>query len=77
MAMTSMERVLATMNFEPVDRPAVFPLEGSGWICRDNNISYEDMFKLPDLGASLLVEGFKKMKSDAVFVGGSAWMAWT
>ena len=68
MAMTSKERVLATMNFEPVDRPAVFPLEGSGWVCAKNNISYEEMFKLPDLGASLLVEGFKEMKSDVVFV---------
>ena len=75
--MTSAERVLATMHFEPVDRPAVFPLEGSAWICKKNGLSYEDMYKLPDLGAQLLVDGFKEMGSDTVFVGGSAWMAWT
>lgn len=77
MAMTSKERVFATMNFQPVDRPAVFPLEGSAWICKKHGLSYDDMFKLPDLGAQLLVDGFKEMKSDAIFVGGSAWMAWT
>ena len=77
MTMTSMERIYATMNFEPVDRPAVFPLEGSAWICLKNGLSYDEMFKLPDLGAQLLYDGFKEMKSDAIFVGGSAWMAWT
>lgn len=77
MTMTSKERVLATMDFQPVDRPAVFPLEGSAWICKKHGLSYDDMFKLPDLGAQLLVDGFKEMKSDAIFVGGSAWMAWT
>jgi len=77
MTMTSKERVFATMNFQPVDRPAVFPLEGSAWICKKHGLSYDDMFKLPDLGAQLLVDGFKEMKSDAIFVGGSAWMAWT
>ena len=76
MTMTSKERVFATMNFEPVDRPAVFPLEGSAWICKKNNLSYEEMYKLPDFGAQLLVDGFKLMKSDAIFVGGSAWMGW-
>ena len=74
--MTSKERVFATMNFQPVDRPAVFPLEGSAWICKKHGLSYDEMFKLPDLGAKLLVDGFKSMKSDAIFVGGSAWMAW-
>lgn len=77
MTMTSSERVYATMNFQPVDRPAVFPLEGSAWICKKHGLSYDDMFKLPDLGAQLLVDGFKEMESDAIFVGGSAWMAWT
>ena len=77
MTMTSKERIYATMNFQPVDRPAVFPLEGSAWICKKHGLSYDDMFKLPDLGAQLLVDGFKEMNSDAIFVGGSAWMAWT
>lgn len=74
--MTSAERVFATMNFEPVDRPAVFPLEGSAWICKKHGLSYEDMYKLPDFGAQYLVDGFKELGSDAIFVGGSAWMAW-
>ncbi len=77
MTMTSKERIFATMNFEPVDRPAVFPLEGSAWICKKHNLSYDDLFKLPDYGAQLLVDGFKEMKSDVVFVGGSVWMGWT
>ncbi|MCR4962392.1 MAG: hypothetical protein K6B40_00770 [Firmicutes bacterium] len=76
MTMTSRERVFATMNFQPVDRPAVFPLEGSAWICKKHGLSYDDMFKLPDHGAQLLVEGFNDMKSDVIFVGGSVWMAW-
>ena len=54
--MTSKERIFATMNFEPVDRPAVFPLEGSAWICKKHGLSYDDMFKLPDYGAQLLVD---------------------
>ncbi len=74
--MTPKERVFAAMNFEPTDRNPVFPLEGSAWICKKHGLSYEDMFKLPDLGAQLLVDGFKEMKSDAIFVGGSAWMGW-
>lgn len=76
MTMTSKERVFATMDFQPVDRPAVFPLEGSAWICKKHGLSYGDMFKLPDLGAQLLVDSFKEMKSDAIYVGGSVWMAW-
>ena len=74
--MNSAERITATMHFEPVDRPAVFPLEGSAWICKKHGLSYEDLYKLPDRGAKLLVDGFAEMKSDAVFAGGSAWMAW-
>ena len=76
MTMTPKERVFATMNFQPVDRPAVFPLEGSGWICMHNDLSYDDLFAKPDLGAQLLIDGFKDMKSDVLFVGGSVWMAW-
>lgn len=76
MAMTPKERVFAAMNFESVDRSPVFPLEGSAWICKKHGLSYEDMFRLPDLGAQLLVDGFKEMESDAIFVGGSAWMGW-
>ena len=74
--MTSKERVFATMNFEPVDRPAVFPLEGSGWISKHKGYSYAEMYELPDFGAADLVEGFEQMKSDVVFCGGSGWMAW-
>lgn len=77
MTMTSMERINATRKFEPVDRPAVFPLEGSAWACMKNGLSYEELYKLPDFGAKILVDTFKEMKSDAVFAGGSAWMAWT
>ena len=74
--MNSKERVLATINFEPVDRPAVFPLEGSGWICNRGGYSYAQQFEMPDCGAADLVKGFEDMRSDAIFCGGSAWMAW-
>jgi len=74
--MNCKERVYATMNFEPIDRPAAFPLEGSQWICRSHGISYGEMYELPDCGAAMLVEGFRELHSDAVFVGGSGWMAW-
>ena len=74
--MNSRERVLATINFEPVDRPAVFPLEGTGWINRRAGYSYADTFEMADLGAADIVQGFDDMRSDVIFCGGSAWMAW-
>ncbi|MDO4477769.1 MAG: uroporphyrinogen decarboxylase family protein [Lachnospiraceae bacterium] len=74
--MTSKERVLATMNFQPVDRPAVMPLEGTAWICRRAGISYADQYEMADYGAADIVKGFEDMKSDVVFCGGSCWMAW-
>ena len=74
--MTSKERVMATINFEPVDRPAVFPLEGSGWITKHKGYSYAEQYEMPDFGAADLVEGFDLMKSDAIYAGGSCWMAW-
>lgn len=74
--MNSKERVLATINFEPVDRPAVFPLEGTGWVNRRNGYSYADTFEMADFGAADIVKGFDDMKSDVIFCGGSAWMAW-
>lgn len=39
-------------------------------------MSYADMYELEDCGAAMLVEGFKELHSDAVFAGGSGWMAW-
>ena len=74
--MNSKERVLATINFEPVDRPAVFPLEGTGWINRRAGYSYADTFEMSDYGAADVVQGFDDMRSDVVFCCGSAWMAW-
>ena len=74
--MNSKERVLATINFEPVDRPAVFPLEGTGWINRRAGYSYADTFEMSDYGAADIVQGFDDMRSDVIFCGGSAWMAW-
>ena len=74
--MNSRERVLATMNFQPVDRPAVFPLEGTGWINRRAGYSYADTFEMADYGAADIVQGFEDMRSDVIFCGGSAWMAW-
>ena len=41
--MTSKERVMATINFEPVDRPAVFPLEGS--VCAPPGFSFRRLGK--------------------------------
>ena len=74
--MNSKERVLAAINFEPVDRPAVFPLEGTGWVNRRHGYSYADTFEMADFGAADIVQGFDDMKSDVIFCGGSAWMAW-
>ena len=74
--MNSKERVWATMNFEPVDRPAVFPLEGTGWINHRAGYSYADTFEMADFGAADIVQGFEDMHSDVIYCGGSAWMAW-
>lgn len=74
--MTSKERVLATINFEPTDRPPVFFMEGSSWIIKQEGISFAQQFELPDAGAEGIVRWADKMGSDVISCGAGAWMAW-
>ncbi|MBQ1501565.1 MAG: hypothetical protein IIZ45_03005 [Firmicutes bacterium] len=77
MAMTGKERIQAALAFEPVDRTPVYPLDGSSWVIKEENMNYEQLFALDDAGASLIVKHFNDLKADAITTGSSAWMAWT
>ena len=76
MAMTSKERVLAALDFQPVDRNPVYPLDGSSWVIKEENINYTQQYALDDAGADMIVKHFYDLKSDAITSATSAWMAW-
>lgn len=74
--MNAKERLFAALNFEETDRTPVYPLDGNSWIINEEGLSYEDLFALPDKGASIFVKRYEELKSDVVYVGGSCWLAW-
>ena len=76
MAMTSKERMQAALDFQPVDRTPVYPLDGSSWVIREENMNYEQQYALDDAGAEMIVKHFRELKSDVITSATSAWMAW-
>ncbi len=76
MKMTPKERLQAALAFDPVDRNPVYPLDGSSWVIKEENMNYRQLYALDDAGAALIVKRFDELKSDVITTGSSAWCAW-
>lgn len=74
--MNAKERLLAALNFQETDRTPVFPMGGNAWCIKHEDMSFTDLFSLPDAGAAILVKGYEELKSDVVAAGSSCWLAW-
>lgn len=74
--MNAKERLFAALNFQETDRTPVFPMGGNAWCIKQENMSFNDLFALPDAGAAILVKQYDAMKSDVVAAGSSCWLAW-
>lgn len=75
MAMTQKERVMATLNFDPVDRMPVSALNGGAWINNSEGISFKQLYEMDDAGASVVVKWSEAMRQEIVFPGTGVWMA--
>ena len=72
--MTSRERILRTLAFEPTDRTPFAVLNGQMWICARNNLTAAGMLDLPDAGAQMLVDAYHEIGTDIMTSGCAA--AW-
>lgn len=64
--MTAKERIAAVLSNQPVDRTPVIALGAGGWITNHENLSYRELYDLPDSGASLIVKWTDIFGSDTV-----------
>lgn len=75
--MTPKERINAAFAGEPIDHIPVTPfLEGGVWLMARENMSFNDLYKMDDLGVNMIVDAFLSMKSDLVMCGLGCWLGW-
>ena len=72
--MTSKERVLNALSFQPLDRTPFAVLHGQLWICARHNLTAAGMLDLPDAGSQLLVDAYREIGTDIMTSGCAA--AW-
>ena len=64
--MTSKERIDAVLSHKPVDRTPFCLVDGGAWIAKTENISYRNLYSLPDGGAGLIVKWTDDIETDIV-----------
>lgn len=74
--MNAKERVLAALKFQETDRTPAFVLGGDSWCLNEEGLCYDEMYKLPDAGASILVKQYGRFNNDIITAGQSCWLAW-
>lgn len=72
--MTSKERVRAAFDHRPVDRAPMMVLLGCTWVTNQMGISFDDLYKMEDLGAEAIVKTYEQINSDSVTAGLGYWM---
>ena len=64
--MTSKERIDAILAHQPVDRTPFCLVDGGAWIAKTENLSYRQLYSLPDGGASKIVKWTNEIETDIV-----------
>lgn len=64
--MNHKERIDAVMNHQPVDRTPFALVDGGAWVSKHTNLSYRELYHLPDNGASIIVEQMKVFDTDLI-----------
>lgn len=64
--MNSKERVDAAMHHQPVDRTPFAFVDAGAWASQTNGKSYDELYHLPDGGASVFVDTLKQFEPDIV-----------
>lgn len=72
--MTSKERLIAALKFQPVDRVPMMILLGETWLIERNNMSFKELRELPDLGVDLIVSTYEDLGCDSVTTGLGCWI---
>lgn len=66
--MTSKEIILRAVRFQEVPRTPVAIIDGGVWMVDHYNISFADILNMPDCGTGLVLDYFKMIDSDIVWV---------
>ncbi len=66
MTMTPKERMDAALNGQPTDRTPFCLVDGGAWIAKMENLSYRELYGLPDGGASKIVKWTDEIGTDVV-----------
>lgn len=72
--MTSKERLLAALKFKHVDRVPMMILLGETWLIEKENMSFQELMDLPDLGVDLIVKTYGDLGCDSVTSGLGCWI---
>lgn len=64
--MNHKERIDAVMNHQPVDRTPFALVDGGAWVSKNENLSYRELYHLPDNGASLIVKHMEEFDTDLI-----------
>lgn len=67
--MTRKELLMKAINFEEVPRVPVSTLSGATWAVKQENMSPEELLRLPDAGAQIILDTCDKLNVDIVYGG--------
>ena len=67
--MTRKELLIKAMNFEGVPRVPVSTLSGATWAIKQEGISPEELLRLPDAGAQIILDTCDRLNVDIVYGG--------
>lgn len=72
--MTSKERLIAAMKFQPVDRTPFMILLGETWLIERDGLSFKDLRDMADLGVDLICGAYDDLGCDSVTSGLGCWI---
>ena len=64
--MNHKERIDAVLNFQPVDRTPFALVDGGAWVSKHSGYSYNQLYHLPDGGASIIVDYMNQFDTDLI-----------
>ena len=67
--MTRKELLIKAMNFEEVPRVPVCTLSGATWAVKQEQLSPEELLRLPDAGAQIILDTCDRLNVDIVYGG--------
>ena len=64
--MNHKERIDAVMNHQPVDRTPFALVDGGAWVAKHENLTYRELYHLPDGGASIIAKYMDDVDTDTI-----------